>query len=142
MTDLQSQAKIRPPHPSKGMNKAAYKVHRQQHVKAWQASGMSKTDYAASIGISKDAFHDWVRAFGLTSRAQPTQSTHTDKLPTVKAKAATLIPVRVQSSTSTQLSANSIAAGQMKLMLRDGLALEWSQPPQVTWLVELIKSLT
>jgi hypothetical protein len=98
------------------MDKASYIAHRKKHVKAWQASGMRQADYAASIGLNKETFHDWVKAFGL------------NRTPT-----ASVIPVRIQSSATV---------GAMKLTLREQVVLEWSQPPQAAWLVELIKGLT
>lgn len=139
MNELQAPTKIRPPHPSKGMNKAAYKAHRKKHVKLWQASGLSKTAYAASINISKESFCDWVKSFG-SSPLHPSQTTLMGKQPQTSQVKSTIIPVRIQNGATAAITSHA-PTGQMKLMLHNGIALEWSQPPQTTWLLELLKGL-
>ena len=107
-------------HPCKGMSKAAYRAYRKKHVKQWQASGLSKADYAVQIGVSKDAVRDWVRDFGVVAPAIPSHPS------------ATLVPVRI---------APSPQSNSLKLTRPDGLVLEWNEPPPAAWLIELMRGL-
>jgi hypothetical protein len=110
-------------HPCKGTTKAAYLAHRKKHVKLWQASGRSKSDYAAQLGVSKDTFYDWTRDFGSVAKTtKPKQAKPT----------ATLVPVRIQAASQHNA---------LKLTRTDGSVLEWREPPQATWLAQLLKAL-
>lgn len=121
-------------HPCKGMTKAVYRAHRKKHVKLWQASGLSKADYAVQIGISKDAMRDWVRDFGAVTSPKIVKPNLTSvAAPKQIQTAATLVPVRIQSTPQNN---------GLKLTRPDGIVLEWSEPPQATWLAELLRSMS
>ncbi len=114
------------------MSKAAYRLHRKKHVKLWQASGLSKLEYANQLGVSKDAFYDWLREFG-TATAQQVKVNHSKTIASTQTKAvATLIPVSVQAKPQNS---------GFKLIRSDGIVLEWSEPPPATWLAELLRGI-
>ena len=102
------------------MSKAAYRTYRKKHVKLWQASGLSKADYANQINVSKDAMRDWVRDFGNATPAKLAQP------------AATLVPVRM---------APASQSNTFKLTRPDGLVLELNEPPPAAWLAELLRGM-
>lgn len=108
------------------MSKGAYRAYRKKHVKLWQASGLSKADYATQINVSKEAMRDWVRDFGSITVSQ------TAPVNPKQTQAATLIPVRIA---PTQLS------NGLKLTRPDGIVLEWIEPPSAAWLAELLRGL-
>ena len=110
-------------HPCKVMTKAAYRAYRKKHVKLWQASGLSKSDYAEQIGASTDAVRDWIRDFA------------TDVSPKLSQPGATLVPVRIQPTSQTNQS------NGLKLTRTDGIALEWQTLPDAAWLAELLRSM-
>ncbi|TDR31068.1 IS66 family insertion sequence element accessory protein TnpA [Hydromonas duriensis] len=81
-------------HPCKGKSKADYRAYRQHHVKLWQASGLSKSDYAMPIGVSKDSVRDWVRDFARAVSANASPLNDSNLKP---AKfSATFVPMRLQ----------------------------------------------
>ena len=120
-------------HPCKGMTKAAYRAYRKKHVTLWQASGLSKSDYATQIGVSKDAVRDWIRGFGVVPPLKTAHPNHTNTAsPKQAPPSATLVPVRIS-------PANQIKG--LKLIHPDGIVLEWSEPPPAAWLAELLRGM-
>ena len=116
------------------MTKAVYRAYRKEHVKLWQASGLSQSDYANQIGVSKDAVRDWVRDFGAVLPLKTVKVNHTNTAPPKQtASSATLVPVRI---------APTIHINVLKLIRPDGLVLEWNESPPAAWLGELLRSMT
>jgi DNA-binding transcriptional regulator YiaG len=121
-------------HPCKGMTKAVYRTHLRKHVKLWQASGLSKADYAAQIGISKDTMRNWVRDFGAAALPKTAKPNLTGvAVPKQTQPAATLVPVRIQTTNQSH---------GLKLTRPDGIILEWSEAPPSIWLAELLRNIT
>ena len=122
-------------YPDKGMSKQAYRDLWRERIKGWRASGQSKSAYAAANGFSTDALHDWIRRFELAAlSATQTRSNETDKQIAPK-ESPTIIPVRVHTNSG------GITTSPIKLLLCNGVILEWTQPPQAIWLAELLRGL-
>jgi hypothetical protein len=110
------------------MSKDAYRAIWVKRVEEWQASELSQVDYAKRQSLSRKQLSQWVNKVRQNKVPHP-KGKHKQVTP----QSASIIPVRIQ--------ANHTPAGQMKLILRDAIMLEWTHVPQAAWLAELLKGL-
>ena len=91
---------------------------KEQHIKAWKASGLSQAAYCREYGLNSKTFGNWLRVYrDVQKRNQRTS----------------LIPVAISTTATT--------SSDLKLRCSGGHILELSTDVSPQWLGELLKCL-
>lgn len=94
--------------------------HHVEHIKTWQASGLTQAVYCQQQGLNAKTFSRWFKTYQLSN--QPTKPL--------------LIPVEIKSAAAT-----SSATEPLWLRLPKGQALELPGNISPRWLAELLQCL-
>ena len=92
--------------------------HKQRHIEAWKASGMSQAAYCREQGLNAKTFGNWLRIYRDDCADNQT---------------ATLVPVTIKPESSPMNS--------LKLRGSSGHVLEIPADVSPQWLVELLRCL-
>ncbi len=96
----------------------ALPTHQQEHIEAWQSSGLSQVAYCRQHKLNSKTFSNWLRIY----RSQQVVSV-----------APTLIPVEIKSQ--------ALPSGMLCLRWSQGHTLELPEDVSPQWLAELLKCL-
>lgn len=91
----------------------------EQHIKAWQASGLSQAAYCREQGLNSKTFGNWLRAYRDVQKHNQRTS---------------LIPVTIKTTAA--------ALNNLKLHCSNGHTLELPADTSPQWLGELLKCIS